>query len=159
MSAFAAGMNEQLIAILGNPATTNEKYVLLVCALLALWVGLGRTSDWLGSPLKGPGGAAGAAVLGALLTLAALQLASQVVPGDIQARGGMYRALVMTALLGGLLAPLTARLYASSFGKALAAWVLSGLLMLGVLSIARAAVKSADTGVENKRELVEEPGY
>ncbi len=159
MSSFAVGMNEQLIAILGNPATTHEKYLLLICALLALWVGLGRIPTWLGTPLKGPGGAAGAVIFGALLTLAVLQLASQVVPADIQAREGMYRALVMTALTGGLLAPLTARLYASSFGKALVAWVLSGLLMLGVLSVARAAVKSTDIGVENKRALVEEPDY
>lgn len=159
MSSFAAGMNAQLVSILGNPTTITQKYVLLVCALLALWVGLGRISTWLDAPLKGPGGAAGAVIFGGLLSLATLHAATLLVPPDIQAQPGMFRAIVMTALTGGLLAPLTARFYGSSYGKALAAWLISGLLMLGVLAIAHAAMASTDTGVGNKRDFVEEPDY
>jgi len=157
MSGFMPGMHAHMVSLLGNPDTDTQKWVLLAACMIALFAGLDRVSSWLGAPLKGPGGAAGAAVIGSLLFLAGLQLATAFVPPDIQAREGMFRALTLTAVTAGVVAPVTARLYASSWGKAMAAWLLSAALAAGALAITHAAMGAAWTGESNTQKFLDEP--
>lgn len=159
MSGFLPGMHDQMLSVLGNPATDGQKWALLAVCLLALFAGLDRISTWLGSPLQGPGGAAGASIVGFLLFLAGLQAAAMFIPDSIQAKETMFNAITLSVLTAGIIAPLTARLYSSSWGKAMAAWGLSAALASGVMAITHAAFDSLFTGETNTHKFLDEPDY
>ncbi len=159
MSGFISGMEAHLLGFLGNPTNSNYKLLLLAAAWLAMFAVLDRATALLGSPLKGPGGGFGAALLGAALLLAGLALADMVVPVDIQAHGNAYKAGAMTVLTAGVVAPAISRLYAVEWVKALVAWLLGMGLVAGVVQIVHAASDSTGAGVENTQKFMGEPDY